>query len=177
MEKICISCKKKLNSNEFSTNTNQDDLLTVNCKKCIKKFGYELQKMESENKRLDFIEALNKSAGNVTKACNMVNISRQTYYNWLDNVDNFKQNVSDVYEQLNDFVESKLVKLIVQETDKKLQLQAITLFLKSKAKDRGYVESRDFTVSEDKSVVVEIIDTVKTIEIQSDEEGTDEQSI
>ena len=172
MNKICVSCKKNLDIDNFGLNTNQDDGLTVNCKECIKNNGYELQKMNSEKKRDDFIEALNKSAGNVTKACQMVNISRQTYYNWLDNLDNFRQSVGDVSEQLNDFVESKLVKLIIQEADKKLQLQAITLFLKSKAKDRGYIESRDFKVSEDNSVRVEIIDTIKTIEIQSNEDST-----
>lgn len=112
------------------------------------------------------IEALKKSLGNVSFACNTVGINRDTYYEWLRNDPDFAQTVkSDVFEHNIDFVESKLMEKIngkeyIEETkeyDKKGNVktvkqskktvlpdtEAIKFFLKTRGKERGYVEKTE----------------------------------
>lgn len=85
-------------------------------------------------KQKQFLKALDSVAGNVTAACKSVNVSRQTYYNWLKE-DDFATAVDEVNEANLDYAESKLHALIRQENP-----TAIIFYLKTKGKKRGYVE-------------------------------------
>ena len=98
------------------------------------------------------IEALEKSLGIVSTACNSVGISRQTHYRWLSEDAEYKQQVEDISEMAIDFVESKLHEKIEGVTMGKMvdgrevvydlapSDTAIIFFLKTKAKKRGYIE-------------------------------------
>jgi len=96
-----------------------------------------------KGKKKDMIEALTKSAGNVSAACKMVGVSRQTHYAWLDKSDTYKKEYGDSLEQLKDFVETELLKNI-----KGGSVAAQIFWLKTKAKDRGYVERVELDASE-----------------------------
>ncbi len=85
-------------------------------------------------KQNSFLKALKETLGNITAACMQVHISRQTYYNWM-NDDEFAQAVDEVNESNLDYAESKLLSLIRQEN-----ATAIIFYLKTKGKSRGYVE-------------------------------------
>jgi hypothetical protein len=47
---------------------------------------------------------------NICRASVAINITRRTYYNWLDKFPKFKEQVEEVKESLNDMVESQLLK-------------------------------------------------------------------
>jgi ACT domain-containing protein len=81
------------------------------------------------------LEALDKSMGIVTTACKIVGVSRWTFYEYYKTDADFKEKVDDISNLVLDFAESKLHKAI--ETG---NITAIIFYLKTKGKDRGYVE-------------------------------------
>ena len=89
-----------------------------------------------------FLEVLAQSGGNVSVAVQNSKIkSRTTYYNWLQNPV-FAAEVDNVNETAIDYVESKLMGLISQDNP-----TAIIFYLKTKGKNRGYVERIENSVS------------------------------
>lgn len=88
----------------------------------------------SENKK-KFVLAMTKSLGNVSRACEIVGISRNTYYRYIEEDPDFKLKIEDIHEKSKDFAESKLLQHI-NEGDK----TCLIFYLKTKCKDRGYVE-------------------------------------
>lgn len=81
------------------------------------------------------IDSLTKSLGIISKACNALGISRQTYYDWLEKDPEFKQQAENIKEYVIDHVEDKLHELI---NDK--DTAAVIFFMKTQGKKRGYVE-------------------------------------
>lgn len=89
--------------------------------------------MDSRKKKM--LEALQKSLGVVTSACEKCHVSRQTHYNWIKTDPEYAAAVEDIVERSLDFGESHLHKLIQAGNP-----AATIFFLKTKARDRGYVE-------------------------------------
>lgn len=87
--------------------------------------------MEAEKRRL--IEALTKTHGLITLACKNAGVSRQTYYNWLNSDEEFKESAVEIAEMQKDFVESKLLENINANDP-----TSIIFYLKTKARERGY---------------------------------------
>lgn len=85
------------------------------------------------------IDIFPKVFGNVTQTCKQVDISRQTFYNWLENDEDFRKEIESIEpeEIFVDFAENALVKRI-DEGD----TTAIIFSLKTKGKNRGYVEKQ-----------------------------------
>lgn len=112
------------------------------------------------------IEALEKSLGIVSTACQSVGISRQTHYRWLSEDPEYKQQVDDISEMAIDFVESKLHEKIEGVTMGKMvdgrqvvydlapSDTAIIFYLKTKAKKRGYIEKTEVEQSGGTSITV-----------------------
>lgn len=93
-------------------------------------------KIKLTDKQAEFLAVLGeKTAGNIKKACSMCNISRQTHYDWLGKSDTYKKHYQEMLEGLKDVVESALMKNILGGN-----VVAQIFWLKTKAKDRGYVE-------------------------------------
>lgn len=88
-------------------------------------------------KQKTFLKALEASAGNVSRACRLVNIDRSTYYKWRQN-EKFKEAARDVIEGLIDFAESSLLEQI-----KEKNTTATIFFLKTRGKHRGYTEKTE----------------------------------
>lgn len=84
------------------------------------------------------IEALEKSLGVVTTACRMVDISRQTHYEWCRIDEAYKEAVDDIADIALDFAESQLHKQI-----KDGEVSSTIFYLKTKGKKRGYVEKNE----------------------------------
>lgn len=112
-----------------------------------------------DNYKKRFLDVLKKSRGIISSACESVDMSRQTYYNWLKEDPEFAEQVDEVQESMIDFVESKLMQKIngitmlgkpgesEDEEDPTYTLPpsdtAIIFFLKTKGKKRGYVEKTE----------------------------------
>lgn len=112
-----------------------------------------------DNNKKRFLEVLKHSRGIISSACESVDMSRQTYYNWLAADEEFKIAVDEVQESMIDFVESKLMEKIngisqVSFTAKGEEVvyeqppsdTAIIFYLKTKGKKRGYVEKTELDV-------------------------------
>ena len=96
----------------------------------------EVHIMKEHHKQ--FIQAFIDCDFNITKACEMIGIARQTYYNWIDKVDGFSHLLEESREQAIDTVESALLRK-AEEGD----IRAIIFFLKTKGKSRGYTEKSE----------------------------------
>ena len=91
------------------------------------------------------VEALEKSLGVVSTACKAAGISRDTHYRWLKEDPDYKAQVEELSEVAIDFAESHLHKLIKEGNP-----AATIFFLKTKGKNRGYVERQEIAVAEKK---------------------------
>lgn len=105
------------------------------------------------------IVALKKHLGRVTRACEDVDIVRQTHYNWFKDDSEYRSLVEEIDEAAIDHVESKLFEKIdgiqIQKGfddegnpivyDVPPSDTAIIFYLKTKGKKRGYVERNEIT--------------------------------
>jgi hypothetical protein len=99
------------------------------------------------------IEALEKSLGIVTTACLSVGINRKTHYDWLKNDEEYKSQVLSIEDMTIDFAESQLHKQI-----KGGNTSATIFYLKTKGKNRGYVERQEISGDLDNQLIVRVID-------------------
>lgn len=96
----------------------------------------KLNKTLHTKKRL--LEALEKSLGVVTIACKEVDVTRTTFYNYLESDTEFAAAVEQIGDVALDFAESQLFKQIKEGNP------ASTIFyLKTKGKKRGYIERQE----------------------------------
>ena len=87
------------------------------------------------NKKEALLKALEKSLGVVTTAWKQTDISRATYYRWLEEDEDFASKAKSIQDIALDFVESKL-----HEQIKDNNTPATIFYLKTKGKGRGYIE-------------------------------------
>tara|TARA_R100001082_G_C4239440_1_gene106703 strand:- start:161 stop:520 length:360 start_codon:yes stop_codon:yes gene_type:complete len=111
-------------------------------------------------KKETLLKALEKSLGVVTIACKKADIPRSTYYKWLKDDDEFRQQVQEIENVALDFAESQLHQQIQDNST-----AATIFFLKTKGKSRGYTEKSELDVtSGGKSITdikIEVFDTNK----------------
>ena len=117
------------------------------------------KKTAAQNKEA-LLCALEKSLGVVTSACLKANVSRKTFYNYIDRDDNFKVAVDDIQNIAIDFVESKLYENINTGN-----VASTIFYLKTKGKDRGYTERTEV----ENTHKIEHI-TIKPYELEDGEE-------
>lgn len=84
------------------------------------------------------IEAAKGSRGFVTAIAKTLGCSRTHIYNLMEKYPTFKQAIIDEREEIKDFAESKLFSLIDDANP-----TAIIFYLKTQARDRGYVERQE----------------------------------
>ena len=89
-------------------------------------------------KKRAMIEALERSLGVVTTACNIVGISRKTHYRWMIEDKQYKEDVLEVDNMALDFAESALHNNIREGKE-----TSTIFFLKTKGKKRGYIEKQE----------------------------------
>ena len=105
-------------------------------KKDTKDIVQSVQK--TDKKKKDFLVSLKSNNGNISESCESTNIGRQTYYDWIEKDEVFKQDAEDAQESLIDLAESKLVENIKDNDN-----TSIIFFLKTKGKKRGYIEKQE----------------------------------
>lgn len=89
-------------------------------------------------RKIAFLEALRNHLGNVTASCAEIGISRQSYYEWLNNDPEFKASVEGIGEGLLDMAENALLAKIESG-----DTTATIFYLKTKGKKRGYIEKQE----------------------------------
>jgi len=104
-----------------------------------------LKANKTNTKKEAMLEALERSLGIVTTACNAVGIGRTTHYQWMKDDPEYKQAVKSIEDRTLDFAESHLHKLIREGNP-----AATIFFLKTKGKGRGYIERQEIEVAEKK---------------------------
>ena len=119
------------------------------------------KKMAGRKKK--FLEIYEKSFGFVSLACENANMGRSTYYRWLDEDSEFRQKCKDIEEANIDYVESKLFSQIREGNT-----TATIFYLKTKGKNRGYVERQEVTGKDGSDIILpkvtaEDIDELKRI--------------
>lgn len=87
------------------------------------------------------IKMYEKKAGNVSATCAALNISRRAFYNRKERSKNLVEKLDEIDESLIDFSESKLLEQIGEGN-----LTAIIFHLKTKGKNRGYIETSEHDV-------------------------------
>ena len=107
-------------------------------------------KRPMEDKHRKYLKILTECKGIITMACNKANINRSCHYDWIDDIEGFKEAVEDATEAAIDHVESKLYNLIDAN-----DTTATIFYLKTKAKKRGYVERQETEISGSLSVSIE----------------------
>lgn len=106
----------------------------------------------SDIKKGAMIEALEQSLGVVTTACKVVGISRETHYRWLKEDDEYKEKVESLVDVALDFAESQLHKQIRDGNS-----TATIFFLKTKGKNRGYIERQEIHNTGDNLFNIQIL--------------------
>ena len=103
-------------------------------------FGIKARRDKRDNKKEICLKALDKSLGIVTPACKEADISRQTFYRWIEEDPEFAEAVKEIGEKQGDFVENALLKNI-----KNGDTGSITFYCRTKLKERGYVSRQEIT--------------------------------
>lgn len=109
-------------------------------------------KLNSKNdsiKKQLMIQALTKSLGIVSSACQAVSISRNCHYEWMKSDPEYKAQVEDIANVELDFVISKLHKRINDGSD-----AAIIYYLKCKGKQKGYSDGSDVPQIQNEGVTI-----------------------
>lgn len=91
-------------------------------------------------KKAAMLEALEKSLGVVTTAAKAAGIDRDTHRLWLKDDAEYKAKVEELSDVALDFAESQLHKQILNG-----EVTSTIFFLKTKGKQRGYVERQEHT--------------------------------
>lgn len=106
-------------------------------------------------KKESLLKALEKSLGVVTVACKNADIPRSTFYKWLKEDTQFASEVKDIENIALDFAESQLHNQISGGNT-----SATIFYLKTKGKNRGYVERQEISgVDGQKLFEIKILDT------------------
>jgi hypothetical protein len=114
---------------------------------------------ETIERKKSLLGALEAKYGIVTDACRETGVERSTFYNWLKTDPAFKAAVDELQDVAIDYVEGKLFERIsgvevvkgVDKDGKEIiyslppDVQAISLYLKTRGKKRGYIERTELT--------------------------------
>lgn len=84
------------------------------------------------------IEAIKEKKGFITQAAKSLGISRRHLHRLINRHPTIKEAVEDAKEEMKDFAESKLYDGITNDNT-----ALIIFYLKTQAKDRGYVEKQE----------------------------------
>jgi hypothetical protein len=119
--------------------------------------------MRNPNNKKALLIALEKNLGIVTPACKEVGVSRETYYRYMREDEEFRKAVDDINEIAIDFAENQLFRKIKEGSER-----SILFFMKYKARKRGYTDSIDITSGGER-----IIDISKLVRFENKDNNND----
>ena len=98
----------------------------------------KLSKKAIEDKKNQIVTMFVKNAGNISKLCEKVKITRKTFYAWMEDDENFREKIEAEQEALLDYTESKHFENIMAGKE-----TSIIYTLKTKGRSRGWGERQD----------------------------------
>lgn len=119
-------------------------------------------------KMLTMMKALESTMGNITASCEKAEISRKLHYKWVDQFPEYKEFVESIPDRVFDFVEGSLHKQIQSGNT-----TATIFWLKTKAKDKGYVERQEIVHGGGVSVQ-DLIQNIRELEHETEKENNGE---
>lgn len=104
--------------------------------------------------RIKFIEEHPKNAFNISRTCEVIGISRRTFYDWLRDDEEFRDKMESFRESFIDLSEQVLYRAMKAD-----DLDAAKFVAKHLGKKRGYSDQLDITTNGEpiNKIVVEII--------------------
>ena len=125
--------------------------------------------LKKERRKKTFLRLFPNKACNISETCKSINVDRKTYYKWIAADEDFKEKVDYIQESFIDMAESQLLKMITGYTDSyerayrekgvlKTEIvnkrvspdnTCLIFFLKTKGKERGYIESNKMDITSD----------------------------
>lgn len=96
---------------------------------------FNMDAINTQLKKKEMIDAMEKALGVVTTACKVVGIERTTHYYWMKNDQEYANTINEISDVALDFAESQLHKQI-----RNGNTSATIFYLKTKGKKRDYVE-------------------------------------
>lgn len=114
------------------------------------------------------IDALKKSLGVVSGACDQVGISRDTHYRWMREDEEYNKKVQELSDVALDFVETSLHRQIQNGST-----AATIFYLKCKGRNRGYIEKQDYDITTNKGPDLSELSTEELIALMKDDEQED----
>ena len=99
-----------------------------------------MSKKQPEVHKALLLKALTNTLGIVSPACKEAGVSRERFYHYYKEDEEFKQAVDDIQNIQIDFVENQLFKKIKDGSEK-----SIHFYLRYRGKHRGYTDSVDLT--------------------------------
>jgi len=100
------------------------------------------KKRKLRGRKKAMYDALVKQLGVVTHAAKQAGIDRTTHYKWLREDENYKAWIEEIPDIVIDFAENALFRQIQEGNT-----TSIIFFLKTKGKERGYIEKQEIAVS------------------------------
>ena len=107
---------------------------------------------KQHTKKEQFLGELENTMGIVSQASKRVGIDRTTPYRWRHEDKEFAKYMDEIQNVVLDFAESKLYELVDDKHP-----TAIIFLLKTKGKDRGYVERQEFDIEGGFNLSVEYV--------------------
>lgn len=101
------------------------------------------RKETTAQKKKRFIKAYSTRLCNVSTACEIVGVSRTTYYKWVDKDNTFKKAIEDANEDFYDKLETTMFGKAITDKDTTM----LIWLSKTKMKHRGYVEKQEQEVT------------------------------
>jgi len=108
-----------------------------------------MTKRKLTGKKALMYQAMQDQLGIVTAAVKQVGIDRTTHYAWLKKDENYKDWIEEAEMQLRDFGENALLKLMKEGNP-----AAIIFFNKTKNKDRGYLETKELDIKDERTRII-----------------------
>lgn len=98
--------------------------------------------MTIRQRKKAIIQLFPKKACNISATCTAIGISRKTFYTYLEKDKKFREAIEESQEAQIDNAESILQKKIMEE-----DTTSVIFYLKTKGRDRGYIERVEQEVS------------------------------
>lgn len=88
----------------------------------------------------EMVDAITKAKGFASAAADLLGCGRSTVYRYIEQYTSVAEALKDARERTKDVAELKLLQRINEGSD-----TAIIFFLKTQAKDRGYIERQELS--------------------------------
>lgn len=119
-----------------------------------------IEQNAQKKKEMEIVVDVYKRKGcNISATCDALKISRQTFYNWLENVPKIKDGIEEADESLIDFAETKLIEKINNG-----DTSCIQFYLRTKGRKRGYITQTEVAPTNSFAITVADAKAKETLE-------------